>query len=177
MQAAVLLLLVAPAMASAANAEVEQAIRAAIVHKITKFVAWPDGSFESETSPIRFCVANNSQIFDALIQLETLPIHGRQLVVNAITDPLGVAGQCDVLYLEQDVANRPVEWLRPVADQPILTFGDFKGDDQDPSIISITLRDNKVRFSIDVEASQKAGLNIGAQLLQLEDITNRRGGK
>ena len=54
-----------PTVAAETSAEV--AVKAAVVHKIAKFVTWPDSAFSSADSPIRFCVVGNGGIFEALM--------------------------------------------------------------------------------------------------------------
>ena len=171
----VLLLLLTPAMAFGSGSASEHAVKAAVAHKIAKFVSWPDHAFDDPHAPIRFCVAGNAPIRRALEELKGRTIHGRQLTVESISRPTAALGNCDVLYVSRDSAHDPSEWIAVVARHPVLTFGETAENGGDASIVTLAVRNNKVRFDINVEASDRAGLNIGAQLLQLAAMSNRRG--
>lgn len=145
----------------------EIAVKAAVVHKIAKFVSWPDGRFEASDKPLRFCVLGDQVVLAAFETLSDRPIHGRSLSISLAPDPALVAGACDVLYLANDDRRDVAEWLSSVAGHPVLTFGEAGEYGGDGSIVTMKIRRNKVRFSINLEASENTGLRISAQLLQL----------
>lgn len=169
----VALLLLAPVSGYAEQAT-EHAVKAAVVHKITKFVSWPAGAFKSPKAPIRFCVAGSEPLRAALTKLEVYEIHGRRFLVRGIADPVEVGGRCDVLYLSNEGVQNPSLWVREISDKPVLTFGEPNKKVTDSSIVTISIDRNKVKFDINVAASEKARLSIGAQLLQLAALTSKR---
>lgn len=152
----------------------EYAVKAAVAHKITKFVTWPAQTFGADDSPIRFCVAESGPILEALRTLEDHAVHGRPVVMRGLEDPYQVADHCDVLYLSTSSVSDPSVWLQETADRPILTFGETADYGGDQAIVSIAIRHSKVGFDINIGASERAGLTISAQLLQLAAITNGR---
>ena len=172
------LLLLTALVAGAARADTaaESSVKAAIVHKISKFVDWPESAFSSEDSPIRFCVVGDDQILEALKKLSDRRIHGRLIDAIVAPDPSAVATSCDVLYLGSDAERDVAEWTDQVAGQPILTFGETGGYGAENSIVSVMVRRDKVRFEINLEANDGTGLRIGAQLLQLAAAVGGRGG-
>lgn len=155
-----------PQPAAAENAA-EVAVKAAVVHKIAKFVTWPESAFESADAPIRFCVVGNGGILDALKRIADRPVHGRDVRVLRASDPGDAAANCDLLYLTPDAERQAGEWLESVAHAPVLTFGDAGAYGGNGSIVMLTIRRNKVRFAINLEANASTGLSISAQLLQL----------
>ncbi len=157
------------------NALPEHTVKAAIAHKITKFVTWPEESFASASSPINFCVVDTGPLMEALQALEAHPVHGRQLKVRSLEVPREAAAGCDVLYLSQSAVANPSVWLNEIWDQPVLTFVDAEGRSRGQTIVSLDVRRNKVSFEINKMASEQAGLTIGAQLLQLAALSNQRG--
>ena len=152
---------------AAAETAAEVKVKAAVVHKIAKFVTWPDSAFQAPDSPIRFCVSGNGGIHNALDRMGGRPIHGRAVVVKRVDQPAEAAASCDLLYLTEDADREPGDWLRAVANKPVLTFGDAGAYGGDDSIVMLTIRRNKVRFAINLEANANTGLSISAQLLQL----------
>lgn len=166
---------VASVAAYANSTPAEHAVKAAIAVKITKFVTWPAAELARNGGYIRFCVLANSHILDAFNELQNVPIQGRLLKLNVLDDPEATAGNCDVLYLEKGSIRRTDIWLEHVADKPILTIGEAGILGEDQSIVKLSLRRKKVRFAINLEASEQSGLTVGAQLLHLAAVTSRRG--
>ncbi len=145
----------------------EISVKAAIAHKIAKFVTWPDSRFEGENPFLRICVLGDEMTLDAFEMVAKRPIHGRELRVLPAPEPLLVSRSCDVLYLGRDDERDAAEWLGSVAGQPILTFGEAGQYGSDGTIVTMTIRRNRVSFSINLEANRDTGLRISAQLLQL----------
>ncbi len=161
---------------SAQDKAAEISVKAAIAHKIAKFVSWPDGRFERQDAPLRFCVLGNQMTLDAFGVLVDRPIHGRSLEVMLAPDPLLVARSCDVLYFGEGDRRDSADWLGSVAGQPVLTFGETGHYGGDGSIVTMTVRRDRVSFSINLEANEDTGLRISAQLLQLAASVGSPGG-
>ena len=170
---AVLLLHAANAQSQDSSAEVR--VKAAVVHKIAKFVTWPADRFIVPDERLRVCVLGSSQAVDAFHALQDRPIHGRLLSVNSAPEPNTAAANCDILYLTQDGRHSAAEWLDAVAGHPVLTFADAGGYAGDGSIVTLAVRRKKVRFSINLKANENSQLRIGAQLLQLAAMVGSPG--
>ncbi len=151
----------------AEDSAAEVTVKAAIVHKIAKFVSWPEQRFAADSDRLRFCVLGDERIHLAFEQLADRPIHGRRLDVQTAPAPEDVAASCDVLYLAGDEQREASEWFAAVAGQPVLTFAESGRYAGDGSIVSMSIRRNKVRFSINLDANKDSQLRISAQLLQL----------
>lgn len=160
-------LLLHAATAQSQDAAAEVRVKAAIVHKIAKFVTWPESRFATDDESLRFCVLGNAEVVDAFEALRKRPIHGRLLRIQNAPDPDDVAEACDVLYLAQDEHRTASEWFDAVAGHPVLTFAEEGGYGGEGSIVAMAIRRNKVRFSINLKANENSKLRIGAQLLQL----------
>ncbi len=154
-------------IAVAEDKAAEITVKAAITHKIAKFVSWPDGRFDDGNDKLRLCVLGDELTLDAFEKLSSRPIHGRDLEVLPAPEPLLVARSCDLLYLGHEDERDASEWLGSVAGQPVLTFGEDGKYGSDGTIVTMTIRRNRVSFSINLEANQHTGLRISAQLLQL----------
>ncbi len=151
----------------AEDSAAEVSVKAAIVHKIAKFVSWPEQRFDADNDQLRFCVLGDERILTAFEKLADRPIHGREIAVQLAPMPAEVATSCDVLYLAGDEQREASEWLDAVAGHPVLTFAESGRYAGDGSIVSMTIRRNKVRFSINLDANKDSQLRISAQLLQL----------
>ena len=170
--AAILLL---PAIVHANDTATEHVLKASVAHRITKFVTWPDGALSDGNTPIRFCVVDDGPIHEALVDLQDAEVHGREVHVILVSDAVFLADRCHVLYVSESGTADQSSWIAEVADSPVLTFGESDSASDNPPIVSMGTRRNRVIFDINVEASRRAGLSISAQLLQLSDQLNRRG--
>ena len=168
-------LTLADGSAVAADSAAEVAVKAAIAHKIVKFVSWPDSRFDAHDKPLRFCVLGGSEVLKAFENLTGRSIHGRPMSVLPAPDPAAVAASCDVLYLDGDQQQSVDVWFESVSGQPVLTFGEAGEYGGNGSIVTMAIRRNKVRFSIDLDANKDTGLRISAQLLQLATTVGGTG--
>ena len=169
------LLALAAGNAVAEDPVAEKSVKAAIVHKIAKFVSWPDSRFESRRQPLRFCVLGDPMTLRAFEMLGDRSIHGRPMSVLPAPDPSAVSSSCDVLYIDGSQGQNADDWIDSVKGHPVLTFGnagEFGGQD---SIVTMIVRRNKVRFSIDLDANRDTGLRISAQLMQLATTVGGSG--
>ncbi len=171
-----LLLCVATAPVQAQTAA-ETSVKAAIVHKIAKFVEWPRDAFDSKNEPMTFCIVGDDNMLDAISRLGNQKIHNRTIVAVATQDPTEGLDACDVLYLGDDPDREVSEWTSAVAGKPILTFGESGGYGDDGSIVKVMVRRDKVRFEVNLDANEGTGLRIGARLLQLAAAVGGRGGQ
>ena len=74
-------------LTAVAETAAEVTVKAAVVHKIAKFVTWPESAFESADAPMRFCVVGTGGIFDALQRIGDRPVQGRKVVVRRAPEP------------------------------------------------------------------------------------------
>ncbi|MEM1175802.1 MAG: YfiR family protein [Pseudomonadota bacterium] len=172
----VLFLTVLSASPLQASGDAETSVKAAIVHKISKFVAWPPDAFESDSEAMQFCVAGDEHMLSAMTALAAERIHGRRVEAVSVQSPAEAAVGCDVLVFGDNALGEAASWASAVADRPVLTFGVAGGYGADDSIVRVMIRRNKVRFEINLDANESTGLRIGGQLLQLAAAVGGRGG-
>jgi hypothetical protein len=168
--------MIASGSAAAEESAAEISVKAVVVHKIAKFVSWPDARFDANDARLRLCVIGDRAVLDAFEALSERPIQGRALQVVHAPAPSDVAESCEVLFLGADDERAASEWLEAVAGHPVLTFGNAGAYGAEGSIVTMTIRRNKVRFAINLEANEDTGLRISAQLLQLAAAVGKPGG-
>ena len=83
------------------------------------------------------------------------------------TDSLAKPGGCQVLFISRSERERVPQIVAAVKDSPVLTVGDIPGLVDQGVSINFTLEGSKVRFEINTDAADKAGLKISSKLLQL----------
>jgi hypothetical protein len=153
-----------PASAQPAPAE-ETALKAAFVYSFAKFTDWPDALW-NQSSKLRLCMAGTGNGFaQAVAALESKPpVRGKPVEVRTVSRPEDAAA-CHILV----VAGRDgmAQWARGVRNAPVLTVGDGEGFAAGGGIIGLFVEGDKLRFEINQDAAQRAGLKLSSQLLKL----------
>jgi hypothetical protein len=158
------LLLSVPASSNAADAQqTEYRIKSAFLYNFSRFVTWPEAALAGR-SEFSVCVLGSDPFGQLLDELTGKTVHDRALVVKRIHSET-VAASCHLVYIGQ-VENLK-ETLRALRGQSILTVSDTGGFTTSGGMIQFKLVDNKVRFKINVEAANAAGLTISSKLLSL----------
>jgi len=174
-----------PAHAIAEGAAASEfAVKAAIIFKIAKFVSWPEQAFADHSEPLTLCLQETDPLATAISALDGRLIHGRVFSAKYLTGGPGLnsddnpitSGHCQILLLTNTGSDRQSALLDAAAGLPILTIGDSNQFIGRGGIIGLEIEQNRVRFAINTAASESAGLDISAQLLQLAKIMDNRGG-
>lgn len=150
------------------------AVKAAIIFKLAKFVTWPDVAFESQSDRITICYQEADTIGPKIEELADQRLHGRRLETRLTETVENPAATCQIL-IATHTSNFSVDQIQTITTAPVLTIGDraaFGGND---GVITLTIEDDRVKFFINLAASEQANLNIGAQLLQLAQNSSAPG--
>ena len=142
-------------------------IKASWIVSFARFIDWPAGCFAQADSPIVLGVLGKDPFGDELeATLQGVTVKGRPLVIRRLA-----AGQefksCHLLFLSASEKRREREWLEPLKGLPVLTVGETDDFLAHGGVINFRLKDGAVRFDINLDAAQPAGLKISAQLLRV----------
>jgi hypothetical protein len=83
--------------------------------------------------------------------------------------------KCHLLFICQSERKNTKEILDILNNNGVLTVADTQGFLDDGGIVNFIIEDNKVRFDINLTASEKAGLKIRSQLLRLAKKVIKNG--
>jgi len=153
--------------------EAEHQLKAAFVSKLPEFTEWPEATLDG-LQRVELCVARPNPFGASLRELIAGERLGtRPLVVREVDSPQDLDA-CQLLF----VANQSPRERRGLLDRartlPILTVGDTATFIDEGGIVALHVINGRVRFDINVEAANQAGLRLSSQLLQL--ALNVRGG-
>jgi hypothetical protein len=159
-------LVLAGTCAGAQEVSLEYRLKAAYLLNFTKFVEWPPAA---SPHPFRMCLAGHDPFGEALaVALRGETVGGRSIDVRVIVTP--EAG-CDMLFVPHDVPATP--FLRAARGSPTLTVGEMPRFTAQGGVINFVLQDGTVRFQINPEEAERAGLRISSHLLRLARISYR----
>ena len=97
-------------------------------------------------------------------------VWGRPIAVKRLNEISAVKTDCKILFLGQASHASRIKLVANVANSPVLTIGDNHDFVEMGGIVTLEIEKSHVQFAINVAASERAGLSISAQLLQLAKI-------
>jgi hypothetical protein len=153
---------------SDAIARREAQFKAAYLFNFVKFVDWPANGSDVLT----VCFIGGNGVFDALAEgIEAKRIGTRQLVVRRL-DATATSDGCNAVYFDESASSH-ISAVIAAKETPILTISDAKAFTAKGGMIELFTDSNRLRFNINVDAAQKAGLRISSSLLQLAATVKR----
>lgn len=161
----VLFLLALPGAHAIAQASADEAtVKAAFVYNFLKFVEWPAHVFGSPQAPVVVAVVGEGEIADATARfLTSKQIGARPIAVRRAMKAGSLAGAVAV-FLAADVATQ----RRLFGGAPwVLTIGEGEEFAREGGVIGLLIEDRKVRFDVNLDAAQAAGLKISSRMLAL----------
>ena len=171
-QLAMLALLGAPAQGSAQSLTADEyQVKAAFLYNFARFVEWPPARFKDPHDPIAICVFGQSPIIEAVEQaVKGKVVAERGFSLHQVWDA-GPAGNCQILFFSG--ATERKRWRAVVTElrnAPVLTVGETDGFASEGGIVNFRLEDGRVRIQVNVEAANRARLQISSKLLSLAQI-------
>lgn len=161
-----------PAITLAAPSAEADAVMAAIVYKITKFVTWPEANAAGR---LLICVGELDPVLPAMRSMHGRTTQGNVIEVLEVTAANAADSGCHVLFMGAGETARMAASLRAVSSKPILTVGNAEDFVQQGGIIGLRVEQNRIAFIVNTKASERAGIGISAQLLQLATLVTGEG--
>jgi hypothetical protein len=175
LQIAVVILLAAtgrPALAQLQASEAE--LKAAFVYRFLSFVEWPPARFASPKAPLVVAFVGALQVaaeFRSAVQgraVQNRPIEVR--TIGPGETPAGV----HAVFVGDAARDRIAALSGPPGEGPLIV-SDSDGALDRGATINLLEADDRLRFSVSVDAAERAGLRLNSRLLAL--ATEVRGGR
>jgi hypothetical protein len=163
--ALLLALLLAVPGAAPAQTAAEYAVKAAFLYNFAKFVDWPAAAFPDPNN-LKICVLGADPFGGSLQEVAGEQVGGHKLQVVR-TDSISKPAGCQILFISRSERDHIQQILAAVKGSPVLTVGDTQRFADDGVIINFILEGSKVRFEINTDSADRAGLRISSKLLQL----------
>jgi hypothetical protein len=154
-----------PARAALPDQGLEYSVKAAFVFNLANFTTWPSSALPDAT-PLRVCVAQPDPFGGAVNQVfRNEQVAGHHVVVTSIRSPDEVHG-CNLLFIGSG-ADSSGALLKTAAGMPILTIGETPGFEQRGGVITFVIDQGRVRFDVNREAAEHAGIQLSSKILQV----------
>jgi hypothetical protein len=155
------------------GARVEYRIKAAYIFNFAKFVSWPSSVFPSPESPIVIGILGKDPFGNEIDEtIAGKAIEQRPLRVKRLTDTDSLEG-CHILFIASSERKVLPQILQKLGKLPILTVGEMDEFTGVGGMIRFFPYENNIRFEVDLEPVEAAGLKISSQLLQVAIVKSK----
>jgi hypothetical protein len=170
---AIILFSLSPVTRAQADAPGEYELKAAFLFKFAKFIDWPKGNLASAQSPFMICVLGEDPFGRALdANLQGKMLGDQSFAIRRLKDK-GEARRCQVVFVSSLETGHLAGIVESLQGTSVLLVGDTTGFASSGGTIEFTLdHENRVRFTINIDAADRAGLKFSAKLLALAKIVH-----
>lgn len=167
------LLLIAHASAAGqAQAPSEYEVKAIFLYRFSQFIEWP-GPVSRE--PICIGIVGQDPFGGMLEQVvQGKLVNGREFVIKHFK-PGPLARDCHMVFISSSERKRLRLILGSFQGAAVLTVGDTPGFCQSGGVINFELVNDSVRFEINIDATERAGLRMSSKLLSLAKVVRDAG--
>ena len=153
----------------------EYPVKAAFLYNFARFIEWPAEAFPNEKSPIALCVFRHDPFGSVLDEvLHGKSINNRELQARRVNE-LPELKTCQVIFISGEEDKHLPEVLNSVKGASALVVGESEEFAERGGTIQFYLENNKLRFAVNLDAAQRARLQLSSRLLALARIV-RDGG-
>ena len=150
----------------------EYEIKAAFLYNFAKFVEWPLSAFSDSRQPMSICVFGRDPFGRALEDaLLGKTIGDHPVLLGHAKQPADLAG-CHIVFVGAADSTRLPDLLTHLRGRAVLVVGESEGFASAGGTIQFVLDQNRVRFAINPDAAERAGLRISSKLLALAMIVH-----
>jgi hypothetical protein len=150
----------------------EYQLKAAFLFNFAKFIDWPPGSFTGRQSPFAICVLGQDPFGRVLDDsLQGKMIGNQPLAIRRLKDKTE-ARRCQMVFVSSSESAHLAEILESLRGANVLLVGETSGFAAAGGTIEFTLEDNRVRFTINTDAADRAGLMFSSKLLALAKLVH-----
>jgi hypothetical protein len=154
-----------PACSDAGYKPSEYEVKAAFLFNFGKFVRWPADAARDSTFNI--CVLGRDPFgrkLDTVTQGER--VDGKSFTVSRISSP-AEATACRIVFISASEERHLASILQSLSKHPILTVSDISGFASHGGMIEFIVDGDRVRFDVNMTASQSADLKLSSELLRV----------
>jgi hypothetical protein len=147
----------------------EVEIKAVFIYNFTKFIQWPEESFDPSQETFVIGILGESELGKFLEEAVAGETYKSRPIEVKYFPTLKDVTRCQILYVGESVTRTKFN-----PGFPVLTVGDRPDFMEQKGIIKFYNEGNKVRFQINESAADAAGLVISSKLLRLATIYHEK---
>ena len=146
----------------------EYQVKGAFLFNFARFVDWkPDAT---GADPFVLAILGDDPFGSGLDRsLRGRELNGQPIEIRRIRD-LAELDDAQLLFVSRSEASRLENILENVAGRSVLTVADFPGFAKSGGVIELFVRNQSVRFRVNLNAASRAGLRFRPNLLRLAEV-------
>jgi len=146
----------------------EYKVKAAFLYNFSRFITWPEHTSRDD-GKFNLCILGGDPFGALLDAIEGKSVYENSLDIKRL-DSLDQVQACQIIFVSQTSAGDLEYIMSALKGLPALTVSDIEGFTARGGIIEFKLVDKKVRFNINIDAANHAGLTISSKLLSLATV-------
>jgi hypothetical protein len=151
----------------------EYDVKAAYLFNFAKFIKWKTPAAEGSFA---ICVLGTDPFGEALDRtVAGEKIEGRNVSAKRIRTATEAAG-CSIIYVSSSERSRFRALLPQLSATSALTVSDLPNFTDHGGMIQFVLQEDRVRFQVNLAATEKAGLTVSSELLRVATAVKRESG-
>lgn len=148
----------------------EMQLKATFLYNFAQFSEWPPSRFEGPSSPIVIGIFGRDPFggfIDELVGNAT--IAGRPVQVRRVAS-VDEARACHVLFITRDKSAELEAILKALQGTAVLTVSDMKDFTTRGGTIELFVRDNKMKFEVNMTEYKNSNVVISSRVLRLATL-------
>lgn len=151
----------------------EYQVKAAYLFNFLKFVEWPSNAFPDPLAPFVIGIVGDDPFGSALPEVVVgKTVQGRDLVIRRYHPGESLRG-ASILFISVSEKKRLSQILAGLQGSSVLTVGDMDGFLDAGGMIQLISENDRVRFAINVDATNRARLKVSSKLLSLAHVVGK----
>ena len=153
----------------------EYQLKAVFIFNFTQFVEWPASALPSDGSPFVIGILGENPFNNYLEQvISGEKINSHPIVIQRYTKIEDIK-TCHILFINLADARKQEQVLAGLKERRILTISESNSFLQSGGMVRLFTKDNKIKFQVNIEATNAANLVVSSKLLRLADIFTPKG--
>lgn len=151
----------------AQSAATEYQVKAAYLLNFGKFVSWPSSALSARADEFSICLSGDDPfgpVLDSTVRGEK--IDGHPVVIRRLRGSHEFTG-CHILYISHSEQSQVRKIASSLSKSGVLTVGDSPDFMDQGGALQFTMSGNRVRFAVNLDATQDAGLVLSSELLKV----------
>jgi hypothetical protein len=148
-------------------------VKAAYLYNFGRFVEWPAKITTGKTSSFTICVLGADPFGPALdTTLAGETIGNQRVAARRISSPQESV-DCQILFIASSEANRFNKIIESYNKTAVLTVSDIPHFSKRGGMIQFVTEGNRIRFEVNLTATQRAGLTLSSELLKVATVVRK----
>lgn len=165
-----------PALQAQSSKLTDSDVKAAYLFNFGRFVEWPANANENKESSFTFCILGHDPFgtnLDHLLANET--IDGKHIAIKRISS-VEESGGCHILFMSTEEEGRLNKIIEALDKESVLTVSDIPKFSDHGGMIQFVMEGERVRFVVNLSATQRARLTLSSDLLKVATAVKRDPG-